>query len=125
MPRQLPIENPAGAVAWQVAEIGGGVTRFKVGHMAGDRRCSEACGSCRLQGGKENERIRHSMDTGRVLKGGYSEYVTVHEDYASRSGMRPEYAAPLFCHGITALAVKAAEAGRGLRIGIFGIGGVG
>ncbi|MDH3834367.1 MAG: zinc-binding dehydrogenase, partial [Nitrosopumilus sp.] len=40
--------------------------------------------------------------------------------------MKPEYAAPLFCAGITAYkAVKAAEPKLHKKIGIFGIGGVG
>ena len=40
--------------------------------------------------------------------------------------MKPEYAAPLFCAGITAYkAVKASEPSKHKKIGIFGIGGVG
>ena len=40
--------------------------------------------------------------------------------------MKPEYAAPLFCAGITAFkAVKASEPKLNKKIGIFGIGGVG
>ena len=40
--------------------------------------------------------------------------------------MRPEYAAPLFCAGITAYkAVKAAEPETNKKIAIFGVGGVG
>jgi propanol-preferring alcohol dehydrogenase len=40
--------------------------------------------------------------------------------------MRPEYAAPLFCAGLTAYkAVKAAEPEKNKKLAIFGIGGVG
>lgn len=40
--------------------------------------------------------------------------------------MKPEYAAPLFCAGITAYkAVRASEPAPNKKIGIFGIGGVG
>ena len=49
---------------------------------------------------------------GESLKGGYAEYVTVSEDFATKipETMRSEYAAPLFCAGITAYkAVKATE----------------
>ena len=45
-------------------------------------------------------------------KGGYSEYITVSEDFVTRvpETMTSDYAAPLFCAGITAYkAVKAAE----------------
>ena len=62
------------------------------------------------------------------MKGGYSEYITVIEDFATKvpDNMKSEYAAPLFCAGITAYkAVKAAEPKLDKKIGIFGIGGVG
>jgi propanol-preferring alcohol dehydrogenase len=66
--------------------------------------------------------------TGESLKGGYTEYITVSEDFATRvpDTMKPEYAAPLFCAGITAYkAVRAAEPEKNKKIAIFGIGGVG
>jgi len=66
--------------------------------------------------------------TGESLKGGYTEYITVSEDFATKvpDTMNPEYAAPLFCAGITAYkAVKAAEPKKNKKIAIFGIGGVG
>jgi propanol-preferring alcohol dehydrogenase len=62
------------------------------------------------------------------LKGGYAEYITVTEDFATKvpNNMKAGYAAPLFCAGITAYkAVKAAEPKIDKKIGIFGIGGVG
>ena len=76
-----------------------------------------------------NEHLCESMQVlGESLKGGYAEYVTVIEDFATKipETMRPEYAAPLFCAGITAYkAVKASEPSKNKKIGIFGIGGVG
>jgi propanol-preferring alcohol dehydrogenase len=50
------------------------------------------------------------------------------QDFATKvpENMKPEYAAPLFCAGITAFkAVKAAQPQPHKKIGIFGIGGVG
>ena len=66
--------------------------------------------------------------TGESLKGGYTEYITVSEDFATKvpDTIKPEYAAPLFCAGITAYkAVKAAEPKKNKKIAVFGIGGVG
>ena len=66
--------------------------------------------------------------TGESLKGGYTEYITVQEEFATKvpDTMRSEYAAPLFCAGITAYkAVKAAGPEKNKKIAIFGIGGVG
>ncbi|MGI0010200.1 MAG: zinc-binding dehydrogenase, partial [Nitrosopumilaceae archaeon] len=62
------------------------------------------------------------------LLGGYAEYITVSEDFATfvPSSMSPDFAAPLFCAGITAYkAVKASDPRKGKSLGIFGIGGVG
>jgi len=52
----------------------------------------------------------------------------VSEDFATKvpDTMKSEYAAPLFCAGITAYkAVKAAEPKKNKNIAVFGIGGVG
>ena len=65
---------------------------------------------------------------GETLKGGYAEYVTVPEYFATKipSEMKSEYAAPLFCAGVTAYgSIRASEPAPGRKIGIFGIGGVG
>jgi len=127
IPPQLPVV-PGHEIVGRVAQVGDAVTRFKIGDMAGVSPLLESCWSCYYcKSGKEN--LCDSMDIlGESLKGGYSEYVTVHEDFATRipESMSPEYAAPLFCAGITAYkAVLAAEPRPGLCIGIFGIGGVG
>ena len=127
IPPQLPVV-PGHEIVGRVVQAGDAVTRFKIGDMAGVSPLLESCMSCGYcKSGKEN--LCDSMDIlGESLKGGYSEYVTVHEDFATRipESMSPEYAAPLFCAGITAYkAVIAAEPRTGLSIGIFGIGGVG
>jgi len=88
----------------------------------------ESCMKCQYcLEGKEN--LCESMDVlGESLKGGYSEYVTASEDFAIKvpDTMKPEYAAPLFCAGVTAYkAVKASEPSKNKKVGIFGIGGVG
>ena len=83
-----------------------------------------------LGGCKEGkEQLCESSEiTGESLRGGYAEYITVSQDFATKipDSMKAEYAAPLFCAGITAYkAVKAAEPETHKKIGIFGIGGVG
>jgi propanol-preferring alcohol dehydrogenase len=111
-----------------VEQIGDSVTKFKVGDRAGITPLLEACKKCQYcKEGKENL-CESSIILGESLKGGYTEYVTVTEDFATKvpQNMKPEYAAPLFCAGITAYkAVKAAEPKQHKKIGIFGIGGVG
>jgi len=127
IPASLPIV-PGHEVVGEVIEIGKEVTKFKIGDRAGITPLLEACKKCQYcEEGKEYL-CESSKITGETLKGGYSEYITVTEDFATKvpSSMKSEYAAPLFCAGITAYkAVKAAEPKINKKIGIFGIGGVG
>ena len=127
IPPQLPTV-PGHEIVGEVVEIGKDVTEFTVGDHAGISPLLESCRECQYcKEGKEQ--LCESMDVlGESLKGGYTEYVTVAEDFATKvpDEMKPEYAAPLFCAGITAYkAVKASEPSHGKKIGIFGIGGVG
>jgi len=127
IPPTLPT-IPGHEVVGKVVEIGDKVTKFKIGDRVG---ISPLLGSCmKCQYCKEGkEQLCESMEvTGESLKGGYAEYIPVSEDFATRvpDSMTPEYAAPLFCAGITAFkAVKASEPQKNKKIGIFGIGGVG
>ncbi|HXV51557.1 MAG TPA: zinc-dependent alcohol dehydrogenase family protein [Nitrosopumilaceae archaeon] len=119
---------PGHEIVGKVVEIGSKVTKFKIGDRAGVSPLLGSCMKCDYcMAGKEN--LCDSMDVlGESLRGGYAEYVNVHEDFATKipDSMRPEYAAPLFCAGITAYkAVAASEPKEGKKIAIFGIGGVG
>jgi len=127
LPPGLPTV-PGHEIAGKVVEIGDKVSKFKVGDKAG---ASPMIGSCRecsyCKEGKEN--LCDSMDIlGESLLGGYSEYVNIHEDFATKipDSMKSEYAAPLFCAGVTAYkAVIASEPKEGRKVAMFGIGGVG
>ncbi len=127
IPPALPTV-PGHEVVGKVVEIGKDVTKFKVGDKAGIQPLIGSCMECEYcKEGKEN--LCDSMEVlGESLKGGYAEYVTVSEDFSTKvpQNMKPEYAAPLFCAGITAYkAVKASEPKKGKKIAIYGIGGVG
>jgi propanol-preferring alcohol dehydrogenase len=127
IPPMLPTV-PGHEIVGRVEEIGKEVTKFKIGDRAGISPLLESCMKCQYcNEGKEY--LCESMEVlGESLKGGYAEYVTVTEDFATKvpDTMKPEYAAPLFCAGITAYkAVKASEPSKNKKVGIFGIGGVG
>ena len=127
IPPTLPTV-PGHEVVGMVVEIGKNVTKFKVGDKAGITPLLEACKTCQYCKEGKEYLCESSVITGESLKGGYTEYITVLEDFATKipENMKPEYAAPLFCAGITAFkAVKAAEPELHKKIGIFGIGGVG
>jgi len=127
IPPTLPTV-PGHEVVGKIVEIGSNVTKFKVGERVGITPLLDACLDCQYcNDGKEY--LCEKMDvTGESLKGGYTEYITVSEDFATKvpDTMKSEYAAPLFCAGITAYkAVKAAEPKKNKKIAVFGIGGVG
>ncbi len=119
---------PGHEIVGKIVEVGSDVTKFKVGERVGITPLLGSCLDCQYcNEGKEY--LCENMDvTGESLKGGYTEYITVSEDFATKvpDAMRPEYAAPLFCAGITAYkAVKATEPKKNKKIAVFGIGGVG
>jgi len=103
---------PGHEVVGTIIEIGDGVTKFKVGDRAGITPLLEACQKCQYCLDGKEYLCESSVITGESFKGGYTEYITVHENFATLipNTMKAEYAAPLFCAGITAYkAVKAAE----------------
>jgi len=127
IPPSLPTV-PGHEVVGKVVEIGSNVTKFKIGDRAGITPLLEACKVCQYCKEGKEQLCESSIITGESLKGGYAEYITVSEDFATKipESMKSEYAAPLFCAGITAYkAVKAVEPQLHKKIGIFGIGGVG
>ncbi|MFQ5440334.1 MAG: alcohol dehydrogenase catalytic domain-containing protein [Nitrosopumilaceae archaeon] len=119
---------PGHEVVGKIVEIGKNVTKFKVGDRAGITPLLQACKDCQYCKEGKEYLCESSVITGESFKGGYTEYITVLEDFATKipETMSAEYAAPLFCAGITAFkAVKATEPQLHKKIGIFGIGGVG
>jgi len=127
IPPSLPTV-PGHELVGKVIEIGKSVTKFKIGDRAGITPLLEACRKCQYCKEGKEQLCESSIITGESLRGGYAEYITVSEDFATKipESMKSEYAAPLFCAGITAYkAVKAAEPKSHKKIGIFGIGGVG
>ena len=127
IPPMLPTV-PGHEVVGKIVEIGEKVTKFRIGDRAGITPLLEACKKCTYCKEGKEYLCESSTITGESFKGGYTEFITVTEDFATKipESMKPEYAAPLFCAGITAYkAVKAAEPETHKKIGIFGIGGVG
>tara|TARA_B100000745_G_scaffold298042_1_gene245986 strand:+ start:440 stop:1477 length:1038 start_codon:yes stop_codon:yes gene_type:complete len=127
IPPTLPTV-PGHEIVGKIVQIGINVQKFTVGDRVGITPLLGSCMKCQYcKEGKEY--LCEKMEvTGESMKGGYSEYITVSENFVTKvpDTMKPEYAAPLFCAGITAYkAVKAAEPEKNKKIGIFGIGGVG
>jgi propanol-preferring alcohol dehydrogenase len=126
-PAQLPI-IPGHEMAGVVKSIGNKVRRVKIGDRVGIQPLYESYLVCEYCAeGREN--LCNSIKiTGETVNGGYAEYISISEDFVTLipDKLDFEYAAPLFCPGVTAYkAVKAAELTLGKSVGIFGAGEVG
>lgn len=127
IPPTLPTV-PGHELVGKVVEIGSDVTKFKIGDRAGITPLLSSCKECQYCKEGKEQLCESNEVTGESLKGGYAEYITVSQEFATKvpKTMSAEYAAPLFCAGITAYkAVKAVEPDTHHKIGVFGIGGVG
>ncbi len=127
IPPTLPTV-PGHEVVGKIENIGNDVKKFKIGDRVGITPLMGSCLDCQYCNEGKEYLCENMEVTGESLKGGYSEYITVSEDFATRvpETMTSDYAAPLFCAGITAYkAVKAAEPQKNKKIAVFGIGGVG
>jgi uncharacterized zinc-type alcohol dehydrogenase-like protein len=127
---------PGHEIVGRVIDIGGRVTRFAVGDLAGIGCIVDscrACGSCRS--GEEHycaERFVSSFGgrdrAGESTYGGYSKHYVVDENYALRipAALDPAAAAPLLCGGITTYTpLRRYGVGNGQKVGVLGLGGLG
>jgi propanol-preferring alcohol dehydrogenase len=126
-PSKLPI-IPGHEIVGEVRKIGHKVQRFRVDDRIGIQPLYNSCLMCDYCiNGREN--LCDSIKiTGETVDGGYAEYISVSEDFTTTisDSFNFEYAAPLFCPGITAYkAVKITEPTVAKSVGIFGTGGVG
>ncbi|WP_115787180.1 zinc-dependent alcohol dehydrogenase family protein [Arthrobacter silvisoli] len=109
----------------EVAGLGEGCTKYRIGDRVGAAWLGATCGACRFcLGGRENLCL-HPRFTGWDLDGGYAEFMVVKEDfaYAIPDAFSDEEAAPLLCAGIIGYrALRRAAVPRGGRLGIYGFG---
>ncbi|HEV2486235.1 MAG TPA: NAD(P)-dependent alcohol dehydrogenase [Terracidiphilus sp.] len=127
---------PGHEIVGRVTKVGSGVTKFKAGDLAGvgcivdsDRTCPECkagfeqfCNNMILT---YNFPDKHS---GGVTYGGYSDTIVVDENYVLRipTNLDLAGAAPLLCAGITTFSpLHHWKVGKGQKVGIVGLGGLG
>ena len=119
---------PGHEVVGKIIEIGNKVTKFRIGDRVGITPLLKSCMDCRYCDEGKEYLCEDNEITGETLRGGYTEFINASENFLTKvpESMSSEYAAPLFCPGITAYkAVKAAEPEKNKKIAIYGIGGVG
>ncbi|MGZ6162311.1 MAG: NAD(P)-dependent alcohol dehydrogenase, partial [Myxococcaceae bacterium] len=128
---------PGHEIVGRVTRVGQGVTKFKVGDLAGVGCMVDSCGRCEpCRRGTEQYCTQGAaftynsteMDRTTPTYGGYSTQVVVRESFALRipAGMDPAGAAPLLCAGITTYSpLRKWNVQPGQRVGIVGLGGLG
>ncbi|HII03295.1 MAG TPA: alcohol dehydrogenase catalytic domain-containing protein, partial [Candidatus Nitrosotenuis sp.] len=127
IPPALPTV-PGHEITGTIVKTGPNTKKLKVGQRIGISPLHGSCMSCQYCNVGKEHLCDQAEITGETMLGGYAEYITITEDFATPipDSMKSDYAAPLFCAGITAYkAVKAAEPAKGKSVGIFGVGGVG
>jgi alcohol dehydrogenase (NADP+) len=127
---------PGHEIVGRVTKVGPAVTKYKPGDLAAVGCLVDSDGTCpQCQAGLEqfcpnltltfNSPDKH---LGGVTYGGYSDSIVVDERFVLRvpSNLNPAGAAPLLCAGITTYSpMRHWGVGKGKKVGVVGLGGLG
>ena len=128
---------PGHEIVGRVTGVGAAVTRFKAGDLVGVGCLVDTDGTCpNCQEGLEQFCPNQVLTYGGpdkhgaapVTYGGYSESVVVDERFVLRipDNLDPAGAAPLLCAGITTYSpMRHWKVGKGKKVGVVGLGGLG
>ena len=128
---------PGHEIVGRVAAVGSAVTSFQIGDSAAVGCLVDSCrtcASCRegleqyCENGMTLTYNSPDQHTGKVTYGGYSGRIVVDENFVLRVSARlsPAGTAPLLCAGITTYSpLRHWNAGKGKKVGIVGLGGLG
>src|SRR5271167_3136961 len=128
---------PGHEIVGRVTGVGREVKKFKEGDLAGVGCMVDSCRTCSscqagLEQYCEHEPVQtyNSQDThlGGVTYGGYSKSIVVDEAFVLRVSEKLKLAAvaPLLCAGITTYSpLRRWKVGKGQKVGIVGLGGLG
>ena len=127
---------PGHEIVGRVTKVGSGVTKFKAGDLAGVGCLVDSDGTCPecKQGFEQfcnNMVLTYNFPdkhTGGVTYGGYSDTIVVDQKFVLRvpANLDLAGAAPLLCAGITTFSpLHHWGVGKGKKVGIVGLGGLG
>lgn len=128
---------PGHEIIGRVIDVGGKVKKYKAGDMVAVGCMVDSCQHCD-QCRKGNEQYCREVMTqtyndpdridGKTTRGGYSKHLVAREEFVLRlpTGLDPARAAPILCAGITTWSpLRQWNIGKGSRVGVVGMGGLG
>ena len=128
---------PGHEIVGRVTQVGAQVDKFKVGQIAGVGCMVDSCQACPscaegleqyCELGFTGTYNGEEKQTGGMTYGGYSNNIVVHEKFVLHISdqLDPAAAAPLLCAGITTYSpLRHWKVGKGQKVGIVGLGGLG
>jgi uncharacterized zinc-type alcohol dehydrogenase-like protein len=128
---------PGHEIVGRVTAVGGDVSKFSVGHLAGVGVMVDSCRKCvncrkglqqYCKVGMVLTYSAHELVDQSITYGGYSKQIVTDENYVLRiSDKLPlEGVAPLLCAGITTYSpLRHWNVGEGTKLGVIGLGGLG
>ncbi|OYZ11328.1 MAG: hydroxyacid dehydrogenase [Bdellovibrio sp. 28-41-41] len=128
---------PGHEIVGHVIKVGKKVTRFKVGEPVGVGCFVDSCGKCKPCKNNEQQFCEvktvftynsTELDNKTPTYGGYASHITVKDKYVLKvkKGLPLDKVAPLLCAGITTYSpLKRYKAGKGKKVGVVGLGGLG
>ncbi len=126
---------PGHEIVGTVVKVGSAVKHFKEGDLAGVGCMVNSCGKCVACADGEEQFCQkganftyNSSEGGVTTQGGYSDKIVVTEAFALRISPKLDLAAtaPLLCAGITTYSpLRHWKVGKGMKVGVVGLGGLG
>ena len=128
---------PGHEIVGRVSAVGDHVTKFKVGELAGIGCMVDSCRECDnckegleqyCSNGMVGTYNGKERDGSGITSGGYSKQILAHEDFVLHiTDKQPlEGIAPLLCAGITTYSpLRHWKVGKGDKVGVVGLGGLG
>jgi uncharacterized zinc-type alcohol dehydrogenase-like protein len=127
---------PGHEIVGRVTAAGSAVKKFKVGDPAAVGVIVDSCGICENCKAQEQQYcMKGAVETynrrdysGQVTYGGYSNNIVVDEKFVHTISpkLNPAAVAPLLCAGITTYSpLRRWKVGKGTKVGVVGLGGLG
>lgn len=127
---------PGHEIVGRVVKVGSEVSKFKAGDLAGVGCMVDSCGTCPECADGLEQYCDHTIYTynspdkytGKVTYGGYSNLIVVDQRFVLSISEKLDLAAaaPLLCAGITTYSpLRHWRVGKGHKVGVVGLGGLG